>query len=78
MRMGCAEVRAAVENVWNALFAAEFRGLGGGGCGKLLFHVERLGPSRAEKNAVLGVWDGYWRVNIEGGWKDGRIAREQE
>ena len=45
MRMGCAEVRGAVENLWNAIFALVFRGFGGGWCGKLLFHVERSGFS---------------------------------
>src|SRR6266851_6774325 len=42
MRWGCAEVSGSVENLWNARFAAEFRGFCGGGCGNLLFHVERF------------------------------------
>jgi len=38
-------VRVAVENVWKGGFT---RGLGGfweGGCGNLLFHVERFGAA---------------------------------
>jgi len=43
MQVGCAEVRGAVENLWNAVFAVGFRGFRAAECGKLLFHVERFG-----------------------------------
>jgi hypothetical protein len=41
--LGCAEVAGVVENLWNACFAVGLWGFSGGGCGNLLFHVERFG-----------------------------------
>jgi hypothetical protein len=52
MRIGCAEMAAVVENLWNARFAAQSRGFWSGWCGNLLFHVEQFSGADGEKEAA--------------------------
>jgi len=55
MRIGCAEVAGAVENVWKALFAAKFGAFEEGQCGNLLFHVEQSLPLRHKSYVPRGT-----------------------
>jgi hypothetical protein len=54
MRMACEEVPEPVENVWNAYFAMEIRGLQGDECGNLLFHVEHIGGNYGTRRVLAG------------------------
>jgi hypothetical protein len=53
MRIGCAEMAAVVENLWNARFALQSRGFWSGWCGNLLFHVEQFSGADGEKKAAI-------------------------
>jgi hypothetical protein len=56
MRLGCAEVREVVDNLWNARFVWEIEGFCTARCGNLLFHVEHSG---AKSMPICGFWDTF-------------------
>ena len=70
MAMGgcCAEHAGAVENLWNAAFAAESGGFWMGQCGNLCSTWNSLETSCSEEDAGLGCgnWDGRVESELRG------------
>jgi hypothetical protein len=93
MRVGCAEVRTAVENLWNTGFVIGFQGFPRNRCGNLLFHVERFAIRMDRKNELgrpslysggprsklgLGNHQGMFHVERQWDWDRGEAISSSD